>query len=122
MLTIKTHWRRMRLMARQEADLYFSRPVLINLCKDGTITYRTVSQAPFNGAALPVFTVDTVEDAQALQVAFGKLQYTRHPLMSGKTPWYRLHPFSGNVDDLQDVTMRFFDWYESYKRIVPRAR
>lgn len=76
---------------------------LIDCCRDGTLTYRPRRSPPFNGAALPVFSVDTPEEAYDLIVLVGKLQYDEHPDLPGR-PWYRLTWFSGNVDDLPNVT------------------
>jgi len=66
-----------------------SRPVKIHVCKDKTITYRTADQPVFNGIALPVFSVDTIEEAQHLQLLCCACQYGEHPLMPGRN-WYRL--------------------------------
>jgi hypothetical protein len=65
---------------------HLSRRFMIHVCKDGTITYRDTStrEHVFNGIALPVFSVDTVAQAQALQVRFGRLAHEEHPLMPGK--------------------------------------
>jgi len=82
-----------------------SRPIILHCCRDGTITYRTRKEPTFNGAALPVFSVDTIEQAQLLQVLFCRLQYGEHPLMKGK-PWYRWTEFDGKVQSLELVTDR----------------
>jgi hypothetical protein len=62
---------------------------MIHICKDGTISYRQHGEPVFNGVALPVFSVDTVEEAQALQILCCARQYVEHPQLPGK-PWYRL--------------------------------
>lgn len=33
----------------------FSRPVMLHVCKDGTVSYRMPGEPVFNGVALPVF-------------------------------------------------------------------
>lgn len=66
-----------------------SRPILIHVCKDGTISYRTRRQKVFNGVALPVFSVDTEEQARDIQVRFGRRMYDSHPKIPGR-PWYKL--------------------------------
>lgn len=82
-------------MAMTAKDL--SRAVLIHLCADGTISYRTREQKVFNGRALPVFSVDTEEQAQQIQVRFGRLSISEHPLMPGKG-WYKLSILGDGTD------------------------
>lgn len=88
----------------------FDRPIMIDICKDGTISYRPQTQRSFNGIALPVFSVRTEEQALALQVRFGVRQYVEHPLIPGKT-WYRWTGFGGNVDDLEQITITLRRWW-----------
>ena len=90
----------------------YKRRYMIHVCKDGTVTYRdTVThEKVFNGRALPVFSVDTVEDAERIQIRFCKLQYGHHPLMLGK-PWYKVFPFSGELEDLDRVRAMFAEFY-----------
>lgn len=88
------------------------RPVVIHLCKDGTISYRRKHEPVFNGVALPVFTVDNEEQAQAVQIRFGRLQWHEHPQMPGKA-WYRWTDFSGNADDLDAISDKLRAFYET---------
>lgn len=88
------------------------RPVMIHVCKDGTVTYRTRDQKVFNGKALPVFSVDTVQQAESIQVHFCNLQYVEHPQMPGK-PWYRWTAFPGTLEALDDVTSKMREFYET---------
>lgn len=88
-----------------------ARPILIDLCKDGTVTYRRKGERSFNNAALPVFSVKTIKEAQALQVHFCKLQYASHPLLPRQTGWYRISDFSGKIEDLYLMSNKFDDWY-----------
>lgn len=90
-----------------------SRPVVIHICKDGTITYRRRDQKVFNGVALPVFTVDTEEQARDIQIRFGRRQYDNHPLLPGQ-PWYRWTDFPGTLEALDDVSDRCDIWYHGY--------
>lgn len=100
-------------MSLQRDDL--SRPVLIHLCKDGTISYRHGHQRVFNGRALPVFSVQTEQEARALQTRFGRVQYGEHPLIPGET-WYVWTDFSGELEDLGAVSDACRAWYESVGR------
>lgn len=92
----------------------FGRAIVIHVCKDGTISYRTRKQKVFNGVALPVFTVDTEDEARALQVRFGRCQYGEHPQLPGR-PWYRWTNFTGNADDLDAVADQCRAWYATLK-------
>lgn len=93
----------------------FARPIMIHVCKDGTISFRDKSKREkvFNGVALPVFSVDTVEQAEAVQVRFGRHQYTEHPQMPGK-PWYRWTNFGGQLEDLDRVSTDIRDFYNRH--------
>ncbi len=95
---------------KQAAD-DFSRPIRIDLCRDGTITYQPQGRPSFNGAALPVFSVNTEEQAKALQIRFGQLQYTSHPKMPGK-PWFVFPQFGGQIEDLFQVREIFREWWQ----------
>jgi hypothetical protein len=79
-----------------------TRKIRIDVCKDGTVTYVPRGEPPFNGAALPVHSVDTVEEAQQIQVTLCRCQYVEHPLMPGK-PWYKLTQFDGGIEGLEAV-------------------
>ena len=89
---------------------YYNRKILIHVCKDGTISYRTREQPIFNGRALAVFSVDTVEQAKDIQVLFGRRQYGEHPEIPGQ-PWYRWTDFSGELDDLEEVSRKIQTMY-----------
>src|SRR5689334_521905 len=90
-----------------------TRAVRIYLCKDGTISYRPSTEPSFNGSALPVFSVDTVEQARAVQVRFGRLQYGEHPQLPGR-PWYRWTDFSGDVAQLDGVSNAIRTFYHAH--------
>ena len=89
----------------------YSRDIVIDCCKDGTLTYRTKAVPAFNGAALPVFTTNTEAEAKSLIVLIAKAQYEEHPLLPGQT-WYRLSDFSGDVGDLFKVGDLLASHYE----------
>lgn len=101
----------------------YKRRYMIHVCKDGTVTYRDTStrKKVFNGRALPVFSVDTAEEARRIQTRFCRLQYGSHPLMPGK-PWYTLNEFSGEIEDLDRVRNMFAQFYrETKEREVART-
>ena len=103
-------------------DMY-ARRYMIHVCKDGTVTYRdaVVGEKVFNGRALPVFSVDTIEEAIAIQIRFCRLQYGSHPRMPGK-PWYKLNEFSGELEDLDRVRTMFAQFHkERREREVART-
>jgi len=99
-----------------------SRTVLIHICKDKTLSYRTRRELIFNGVALPVFSVDTAEEAEALFVLVGRVQHMEHPLLPGKI-WYKM-TLDGQLDfkrylDLEDlpaVTAKLQSRYALLKR------
>ena len=83
------------MMRPTQEDL--ARPVKLHVCKDGTITYRRPPQPVFNGVALAFFSVETEEEAKALQVLMCAAQYCEHPDLPGQT-WYRRWQFTGEID------------------------
>lgn len=88
---------------------HFGREVVLDMCKDGTLTYRHRTMPSFNGVALPVFSVDTVEQAKEAQVLFCRKQYVAHPQLPGQ-PWYRWTDFDGEVSSLEQVSKRLAEW------------
>lgn len=94
----------------------YKRRYMIHVCKDGTITYRDTEtgEKVFNGRALPVFSVDTIEEAKAIQTRFCRLQYNSHPLMPGE-PWYKLNEFSSELEDLDRVRAMFVQFHKERK-------
>lgn len=113
---------RTRTFEQHQARGDLSRPVMIHICKDGTISYRQMGERIFNGVALPVFSVDTVEEAHSLQVLCGAAQWEEHPKMPGKT-WYRLSsprfPHTLELYHLPEIAVFF---RERYKLIKNRQR
>lgn len=109
---------RTRTFEQHQAREDLSRPVMIHICKDGTISYRQHGEPVFNGVALPVFSVDTVEEAHSLQVLCGSAQWEEHPQMPGKT-WYRLSahgfPHVLELDQLPRVAELFRERYKLIK-------
>jgi hypothetical protein len=96
-------------------------PVLIDVCKDGTISYRLKhgKRGRLNDAALPFYSVESEEEAAELQVALCKLQYTSHPERPGEA-WYRFinhHTWvwSGMVGDIERLTALFDEVYWSIR-------
>ena len=91
--------------------LDLERPIKLHVCKDGTITYRSAGEPVFNGRALPFFSVETVEEAQQLQVLFCALQHGEHPDLPGQS-WYRRGQFAGEIDDIPELADLFRKGYE----------
>lgn len=94
----------------------YKRRYMIHVCKDGTVTYRdtVTGEKVFNGRALPVFSVDTPEEAKRIQICFCRLQYKKHPLMPDR-PWFKLNEFSGELEDLDRVRAMFALFYKEHK-------
>ena len=66
-----------------------TKPILIHVCKDRTLSYRNRRQPIFNEVALPVHSVADVNTARKLIKLVGERQYTEHPLIPGDA-WYKL--------------------------------
>lgn len=69
---------------------------LIHCCKDKTISWRTRDMPIFNGVAIPVYSVETQEEAEALAILCCRKQYKEHPQIPGK-PWYKI-TLDGKLD------------------------
>ena len=99
-----------------------SRHILIHICKDKTLSYRTREEPIFNGVALPVFSVNSSEEAEALFILVGRKQYTEHPLLPNR-PWYKI-TLDGAADfkkhlefsDLSNVTAKLKSRYEMIEK------
>ncbi len=78
---------------------YLKKDVRIHICKDGTLSICEPGEKPFNGVALPIYTVDTVKEAQSLITLVGAVQYQEHPLMPG-CPWHVMAGFSGEIEGI----------------------
>ena len=100
---------------------HLNNKVLIHVCKDKTLSYRTRDEPIFNGVALPVFSVPTKDNAESLIVCVGRAQYVSHPLMPGKV-WYKI-TLDGeldfkrylDIDDLPAVTEKLSNTWEKIK-------
>jgi hypothetical protein len=89
-----------------------TRPILIDICLDGTLTYRAKKEKVFNGDALPIFSVNSKEEAKQLLVMCGSKQYQNHPLLPND-PWYVLSSFSNDFDGLSDATEELKNMYNT---------
>jgi len=103
-------------ITNEEINAAFKRRYMIHVCADGTVTYRdtVTKEKVFNGRALPVFSVDTIEEAKAIQIRFCRLQYGSHPLMPGRS-WYVLSTFTGQVEDLNRVRSDFMKYHKLHQ-------
>lgn len=93
-----------------------NRNILIDCCADGTLTYRPKGQGSFNGAALPVTSVDTEAEAEQLLVLVGKSQIGEHPQWPGKV-WYAV-PHLVDPDDVGSLANVSEVLEEAYARIA----
>jgi hypothetical protein len=104
----------------------FKRPVIVHIGKDGTLSFlnrATMKQPTLVEALMPVYSVDTEEQAKSLQAIFGRLQYRDNTREPGK-PWYVLHRLSDGtmlmsrdppylqISDLPGITKQMHEWYE----------
>jgi|ERR1041385_4964685 hypothetical protein len=95
---------------------HFNRPILMDISKDGTITFRSRKAASYLGA-IPVFSVDTEEEARRLLTYLCTEQDRDHPGLPGMR-WYIFDDFTGNPADLDDVVE---DFAVAYERLKPKA-
>lgn len=65
--------------------------------------------------ALPVFGVETTDDARQLQVMFGRLTY------DGKRYLYSKDDFNGEYDEMGNVTRAFRDRYDKMQERQSRG-
>lgn len=67
-------------------------PIVVDVCKDRTLSVRYRQDPPFNGVAIPVMSAKNQSEAKSIVELVGTLQYEEHPLLSGQK-WYKLfHP------------------------------
>jgi hypothetical protein len=83
-----------------------ARPIMVHVCKDRTLSYRQRGQPSFNGRALPVFSVETEEEAEDLLILVGTRVHADHPQLPAGRPWLKL--FNGLAPgkpslDVQDL-------------------
>jgi hypothetical protein len=102
-----------------------SRAVVLYCCKDGTISYepRNAMGAvakPFNGVALPVYSVESVEEAKMLQTLCCSLSPVPDKRLPGGQRYTitmpNMKPFSRNVDDLKKVQDILHQMYRRMKK------
>jgi hypothetical protein len=91
-----------------------SRSVIVHVCKDRTLSYRQRGEPVFNGAALPAFSVDTEEEAEALLALVGSLCDAVHPLLPPGRPWLKL--WNGVAGDKPTLDLPDLDEATDYLR------
>lgn len=107
--------------------------ILIHVCKDRTLTYRNRLQPIFNGVAIPIYSVDTVDQARELIRLVSKAQWVEHPLNPGDV-WYKidlgfdvtyldddLHQLKDVQEKLQSAHERLIQIKAEQSMVVPRA-
>ena len=92
------------------------RPIMMDISKDGTVTFRSRHAVSFLGA-IPVFSVDTEQEARRLLTYLCTEQNRDHPGVPGMR-WYVFDEFTGDPADLADVVEVFAD---AYDRLRPKA-
>lgn len=65
--------------------------VYIHCCKDGTCSFRQEGEPVFNGVALAVYAVASIEEARQLQVLMCFRVVRSHPAMKRGEPWYKFN-------------------------------
>jgi len=85
---------------------HFDRPIMMDISKDGTITFRPRTASMAFGTAFPIFSVNTEEEARWLLTYLCTEQTKEHPLLSGMR-WYIFDDFTGNPADIAHVVEQF---------------
>lgn len=104
---------------------HLGKPVKIHCCKDRTLSYRTRREPVLNGVALPVFSVNTKEEAEELLLLVGRRQYEDHPNMPDR-PWMKI-TLDGELDfkpllDLDDLPAVTDKLRRAYERMQGKSR
>ena len=103
-------------MRGRDRDL-LEKKILIHVCKDRTLSYRNRLQPIFNGVAIPIYSVDSVDEARSLIRLVSKAQYEEHPLIPGDT-WYKIDMGIGvvyldeDLHQLGDVQRKLHEGYQ----------
>lgn len=96
-------------------DCDLSRDIKIHICRDGTFTYRSDDEPVFNGVAIPVYSVDTKEEAERLQTLMCSRNRLEHPLLPDQ-PWMYIAGFGGELEDLNPLAIRMNEIYMNHIR------
>jgi hypothetical protein len=86
---------------------HLARPIIVHVCKDRTLSYRRRDQPVFNGRALPVFSVETEEEAEDLLILVGTRVHADHPQLPAGRPWLKL--FNGLAPDKAALDLEDLD-------------
>ena len=84
--------------------------ITIFCCRDGTISFAQKGKPPFNGVALPVFSVDNFTEAETLQVLCCSKSQLDDDGLPGGTRYvigipFNRPQFDGTIDTLPNVAM-----------------
>jgi hypothetical protein len=86
-------------------------PIIIFVSKDGTVTFKRLSKPTFHNDSMPAHSVDTMEEAQAIQAALCRQQ---DDPVTGKTA-YALTDFGGTIEDLGEVAAQMREQSARYR-------
>jgi len=73
-----------------------SKAWIIRCCRDRTLTITKRGEPAFNGVALPIYSVDTEQEARDLVVCTCRVQYQEHPDLPDQ-PWRKI-TLDGQLD------------------------
>lgn len=82
-----------------------NRKIVLGVSQDGVITYWARGHAPKPGEALPFHSVNTPEEAEAIQVRYCKRAYDEHGHETGD---YKLNfeLWNGQVDEVLNLAAK----------------
>jgi hypothetical protein len=111
------------LDAEEAIDInpHFSRPIAIDISRDGTITYRRWGTPPLRGG-FPIFSVSSEEEANQLQIYLCQKLPLPDPRLPG-TPWFVFVDFAEAIfagrdfgDLLGPTILEFAEAHEKLRR------
>jgi transcriptional regulator with XRE-family HTH domain len=105
-----------------DINAHFSRPIAIDISRDGTITYRRWDRPPLR-RGFPIFSVSSEEEARRLQIYLCQKLPLSDPQMPGE-PWFAFMEFSKAIllagrdfrELLGPTILQFAEAYEKLRR------
>lgn len=102
---------------------HFSRPVAMDISRDGTITYRRWGMPPLRGG-FKIFSVDSEDEARRLQSCLCRVMPLPDPRLPGK-PWFVFVEFaeaiSAGVDFGDLLCQTVLKFAEAYRKLRSKA-
>jgi len=93
---------------KRKYEIGFIKGVSIEICKDGVLSYRDdPKQKARLGAALPCYSVSSIELAKSLMVTVAKLSYDNE---------YYIHDFTNEIEDIDRVSEMLYQAEQRFEK------